>query len=169
MRFAAAEQQNVYDHLWLPMQTRLGPSLTEFMSNFLGSEGEEVRKGNVYAAIKCLVADSDPQTVRLLMSRMQELSISYSRIASLAPEPDEKLGQFFSRFHRLDFGTAYPLLLSLYEDYLDGRCGTEEFVATLCVLESYIVRRMVVRAVKLTCWNFHFVCAATRTGKFPRR
>ena len=143
MRFAATEQQDVYDHLWLPMQTRLGPSLTEFMRHFLGSEGEEVRKGDVYAAIKRLVADSDPQTVRLLMSRMQELSISYSRIASLAPEPDVQLGQFFARFHRLDFGTAYPLLLSLYEDYLDGQFGTEEFVATLRILESYIVRRMV--------------------------
>ena len=144
MRFAVAEQQGVYDLLWLPMQTRLGPSLTEFMRHFLGSEGEEVRKGDVYAAIKRLVADSDPQTVRLLMSRMEELSTSYSRIATLAPEPNETLRQFFPRFHRLDFGTAYPLLLALYEDYLDGQFGIVEFVATLRILESYIVRRMVV-------------------------
>jgi hypothetical protein len=38
------EEQRVYDDLWLPMQNRLRPSLTEFMLHFLGSEGEEVRK-----------------------------------------------------------------------------------------------------------------------------
>jgi uncharacterized protein with ParB-like and HNH nuclease domain len=144
MRFPVSDQQGVYDGLWLPMQNRLGSSLTEFMRHFLGSEGEEVRKGDVYAAIKRLVAGSDAPSVRLLMSRMEQLSIFYSRIATVAPEPNEELERFFVRFRRLDFGTAYPLLLSLYEDYLDGQFGGEEFIASLRILDSYIVRRMVV-------------------------
>src|ERR1019366_6781545 len=144
MRFPVTDQQSVYDGLWLPMQNRLGPGLTEFMRHFLGSEGEEVRKGDVYAAIKRLVADSDAPSVRLLMSRMAQMSIFYSRIATMAPEPKDELGRFFVRFRRLDFGTAYPLLLSLYEDYLDGQFGAEEFVASLRILDSYIARLMVV-------------------------
>jgi len=98
----------------------------------------------VYAAIKRLVADSDAPSLRLLMSRMAQLSVFYSRIASIAPEPNDDLGTFFVRFRRLDFGTAYPLLLSLYEDYVDGQFGIEELLATLRILDSYIVRRMVV-------------------------
>ena len=35
MRFPVGEQQAVYDQLWLPMQNRLGPNLTEFMRHFL--------------------------------------------------------------------------------------------------------------------------------------
>ena len=139
MRFPVTDQQDVYDGLWLPMQNRLGSSLTEFMRHFLGSEGEEIRKGDVYAAIKRLVAASDAPSVRLLMTRMEQLSILYSRIATLAPEPIEELKRFFVRFRRLDFGTAYPLLLSLYEDYLDGQFGVEEFIASLRILDSYIV------------------------------
>ena len=144
MRFPVTDQQAVYDGIWLPMQSRLESSLTEFMRHFLGAEGEEVRKGDVYAAIKRLVADSDPPSVRLVMSRMEHLSDLYSRIANIAPEPNEELGRFFLRFQRLDFGTAYPLLLSLYEDYIGGQFGTDEFIASLRVLDSYIVRRMVV-------------------------
>jgi len=144
MRFPVTDQQDVYDGLWLPMQNLLGAALTEFMRHFLGSEGEEVRRGDVYAAIKRLVSDSDPPSVRLLMSRMAQMSIFYSRIATIAPEPNEELGRFFVRFRRLDFGTAYPLLVSLYEDYTDGQFGEEEFVASLRILDSYIVRRMVV-------------------------
>ena len=98
MRFPVTEQQGVYDDLWLPMQNRLGPSLTEFMRHFLGSEGEEVRKGDVYAAIKRLTADSEPPSVRLLMSRMEQLSTFYSRITTTAPEPDENISEFFVRF-----------------------------------------------------------------------
>jgi hypothetical protein len=99
---------------------------------------------SVYAAIKRLVADSDAPSVRLLMIRMEQLSILYSRITTGAPEPNAELGQFFDRFRRLDFGTAYPLLLSLYEDYVDGQFACEEFLASMRILDSYIVRRMVV-------------------------
>lgn len=144
MRFPVTEQQSIYDELWLPMQTSLGPSLTEFMRHYLGSEGEEVRKGDVYAAIKRLVSASDPADVRLLMTRMSRLAVFYSRIATLASEEEEAVGNFLTLFRRLDFGTAYPLLLSLYEDYADGQFGVEEFVSCLRILDSYIVRRMVV-------------------------
>lgn len=144
MRFPVTDQQAVYDELWLPMQTRLGANLTEFMRHFLGSEGEEVRKGDVYAAIKRLVADSEAPSVRILMSRMAKLSVFYSRIATVEPEPNEEFGRYFVRFRRLDFGTAYPLLLSLYEDYVDGQFGADEFAASLSILDSYIVRRMIV-------------------------
>src|ERR1035437_6378849 len=144
MRFPVTDQQAVYDGLWLPMQNRLGASLTEFMRHFRGSEGEEVRKGDVYAAIKRLVTDLDAPSIRLMMSRMAQLSVFYSRIATVTPEPSDELGRFFVRFRRLDFGTVYPLLLSLYEDYMDGQFGADEFIATLRILDSYIVRRMVV-------------------------
>jgi uncharacterized protein with ParB-like and HNH nuclease domain len=59
MRFPLGEQPTVYERHWLPMQNRLGATLTEFMRHFLGAEGEEVRKTDVYAAIKRLVVDSD--------------------------------------------------------------------------------------------------------------
>lgn len=144
MRFPVTEQQTIYDELWLPMQNRLGPNLTEFMRHYLGSEGEDVRKGDIYAAIKRLVSDSEPAAVRLLMTRMAQMAVFYSRIATLAPEGEEKSGKFFTLFRRLDFGTAYPLLLSLHEDYADGQFGADEFVSCLGVLDSYIVRRMVV-------------------------
>lgn len=144
MRFPVTEQQAVYDGLWLPMQTRLGPNLAEFMRHYLGAEGEEVRKGDVYAAVKRLVSDSDPAAVRLLMTRMAQMAVFYSRIATIAPEEEERFGKFFTIFHRLDFGTAYPLLLSIYEDYADGQFGADEFVSCLRILDSYIVRRMVV-------------------------
>jgi hypothetical protein len=144
MRFPVSDQQGIYDGLWLPMQNRLGAALTEFMRHFLGSEGEEVRKGDVYAAIKRLVTDTDSASVRLLMTRMERLSTLYGRISAVASEPHPELSYYFDHFRRLDFGSVYPLLLALYEDYEDGQFGLEEFVESLRILHSFILRRMVV-------------------------
>lgn len=143
MRFPVSEQQSVYEKLWLPMQNRLGSTLTEFMRHFLGSEGEEVRRTDVYAAIKRLVADSDSASVRVLMTRMERLSILYSRLSAFAPEPNLELSRYFSHFNRLDFGSVYPLLLSLYEDYQEGQFSIDELSGTLRILHSFIIRRMV--------------------------
>ncbi len=144
MKFPVAEQPDVYSRIWLPMQSSLGAALTDFMRHYMGAEGNEVLKGDVYAAIKRLVGETGPAAVRLLMSRMERLAAFHSRIATLAAEPNAELGEFFDLFRRLDFGTAYPLILALYEDYADGQFGAEEFASCLRVLESYIVRRMVV-------------------------
>src|SRR6202035_2229854 len=104
MLFTVTDQTTIYETLWLPMQTQLGPDLTEFMRHFLGAEGEEVRKTDIYAAIKRLVADSDAASLRLLMTRMESLSLLYSRLSARGPEPIIEVGSYFDRFRRLDFG-----------------------------------------------------------------
>jgi uncharacterized protein with ParB-like and HNH nuclease domain len=144
MRFPVSDQQSVYDGLWLPMQNRLGPVLTEFMRHFLGAEGEEVRKGDVYTAVRRLVTDSDSDSVRILMTRMERLSALYARLSGVVSEPQVELNQYFDLFRRLDFGSVYPLLLALYEDYADGQFALAEFLAALGILLSFIVRRNVV-------------------------
>lgn len=144
MRFPVTDQQAVYDGLWLPMQNRLGPGLTEFMRHFLGKEGEEARKGDVYAAIKRLVTDSDSASVRILMTRMERLSVLYARVSGVAAEPQPELARYFDHFRRLNFGSVYPLLLSLYEDYNEGQFDLGEFAGSMEVLHSFILRRTVV-------------------------
>ena len=83
MRFPVNEQPEVYDSLWLPMQERLSTSLTEFMRHYLNSEGEEVRKGDVYSVIKNVVGDSNPASIRIMLARMERLSVFYGRITGL--------------------------------------------------------------------------------------
>lgn len=143
MRFPVGEQSTVYEKHWLPMQNRLGATLTEFMRHFLGAEGEEVRKTDVYAAIKRLVVDSDSASVQTLMDRMERLSVFYSRLSGFAPEADEELSILFDHFKRLDFGSVYPLLLSLYEDFDENQFTIDEFRDSLRVLHSFVIRRMV--------------------------
>jgi hypothetical protein len=75
---------------------------------------------------------------------MERLSILYSRVSDAATEPDVELARYFDYFRRLDFGSVYPLILALYEDYTDAQLGVAEFVASMGILFSFILRRMVV-------------------------
>jgi hypothetical protein len=86
MRFTITEQQQVYNDLWLPMQSRLGVNLTEFMRHYLGSAGEEVRRTDIYAAIKRTVGDLDAPSA--------EASIEADRaaIGLLPPIPQPRPG-----------------------------------------------------------------------------
>ena len=68
------------------------------------------------------------------MTRMERLSALYSRLSGVAGEPNPELNQYFDHFRRLDFGSVYPLLLALYEDYEDGQFALSEFVASLGIL-----------------------------------
>jgi hypothetical protein len=81
--------------------------------------------------------------VRLLMTRMERLSVLYAKISIAASEPQPELAKYFDHFRRLDFGSVYPLLLALYEDYDEGQFDLGQFVSTLGVLHSFILRRMV--------------------------
>ncbi len=142
MKFAVGEQKEIYDRMWLPMQERLGSHLNEFMHHFLGAEGVEVRRGDVYAKIRKL--DSDAASVRILMSRMEHLSRLYCRISKPKAESHPELRRYFDHFITLDLGSVYPFLLSCYEDFTAGRIDLEEFLRVLRVLHSFILRRVVV-------------------------
>ena len=78
------------------------------------------------------------------MTRMERLSALYGRLSGVAAEPNPELNHYFDHFRRLDFGSVYPLLLALYEDYEDGQFALSEFVASMGILLSFILRRMVV-------------------------
>ena len=117
---------------------------TESHASLSWREGEEVRKGDVYSAIKRLVTDSDSASVRLLMTRLERLSALYGRVSGVADEPHPELALYLDHFRRLDFGSVYPLLLALYEGCSEGQFALGEFVACLGILHSFILRRMVV-------------------------
>ena len=62
----------------------------------------------------------------------------------MAAEPHPELARYLDHFRRLDFGSVYPLLLALYEDYSEDQFVVGEFVASMGILHSFILRRMVV-------------------------
>ncbi len=167
MKFPASEQDTVYNRSWLPMQKRLGDSLTDFFRHYLGSVGNDVRKTDVYAAVKHLVKEEDTAAVRVRIARLARLADLYSRITTLFPDPDPGLGRYFQTFRRLDFGTVLPLILKLYERYEECIFTQPEFVGCLRVLDSYLIRRAVLGVASNSLAGLFISLCRTLPADFP--
>ncbi|MGI8485526.1 MAG: HNH endonuclease family protein, partial [Thermomicrobiales bacterium] len=58
-------------------------------------------------------------------------------------EPNIRLRQRMHRLNRIEVTTAYPFLLSLYDDYTSGAISPEDLQEILDLLENFLIRRFV--------------------------
>jgi uncharacterized protein with ParB-like and HNH nuclease domain len=140
MRIHVDKQEKVYNDYWLPMQTALGESLTEFIRHFLMRNGNIIKQGDVYYALKESVSTSNATDY---LSDLKKFSIYYQRLIYPELEPEIQLQKYFRRLNRIEVTTAYPLLLNFYSNYAEGKITKDDFVTILKTLENYLIRRFV--------------------------
>jgi hypothetical protein len=140
MRIHVDRQEKVYNEYWLPMQTALGESLTEFIRHFLMRNGNIIKQGDVYYALKESVSTTNATDY---LSELKKFSIYYQRLIYPELEPEVQLQKYFRRLNRIEVTTAYPLLLNFYSNYADGKITTDDFVSIMKTLENYLIRRFV--------------------------
>src|SRR5262249_25722376 len=69
---SGGEQEQVYLKLWKPIQESLNDSLPEFLRHYAMKEGEEVKRGGIYAAVKKrLSVLKEPSEVENEMQQMK--------------------------------------------------------------------------------------------------
>ena len=140
MRIHVDKQEKVHTAYWLPMQTRLGDSLTEFIRHFLMRNGSIIKQGDVYYALKENISKTNAIDY---LSDLEKYSVYYQRLIYPDLEPEIQLQKYFRRLNRIEVTTAYPLLLNFYSSYSDGKITKDEFVTLLKTLENYLIRRFV--------------------------
>lgn len=140
MRIHIDKQEEVYKSYWLPMQTALNEDLTEFIRHFLMKDGNIVKQGDVYYALKESVSTSNAISYLKLL---QEYSNFYQKFKYPEFEQEPELRKMFYRLNRIEVTTAYPLLLNFYSNYKEGIINIEGFVTILETLENYLIRRFI--------------------------
>jgi len=140
MRIHVDKQEKVYNDYWLPMQIALGENLTEFIRHFLMRNGNIIKQGDVYYALKESVSTSNATDY---LSDLKKFSIYYQRLIYPELEPEVLLQKYFRRLNRIEVTTAYPLLLNFYSNYADGKITKDDFVTILKTLENFLIRRFV--------------------------
>ncbi|MDI9312999.1 MAG: DUF262 domain-containing protein [Limnohabitans sp.] len=140
MRIHVDSQEKVYQDYWLPMQTALGESLTEFIRHFLIRNGSIIKQADIYNTLKDEVSINN--AIQYL-SDLKKFSVYYKKLISPECEKETELQKYFKRLNRIEVTTAYPLLLNFYNDYADSKISKEEFVTLLKIIENYLIRRFV--------------------------
>ena len=140
MRIHMDKQEEVYKNLWLPMQTALNEDLTEFIRHYLMKDGNIIKQGDVYYALKDSVSTSNAIDY---LTELKKYSTYYQRLKYPEFEKEPELEKMFRRLNRIEVTTAYPLLLNFYSNYEDGKIDKNGFVTILKTLENFLIRRFV--------------------------
>ncbi|GJQ22263.1 hypothetical protein BIY37_08640 [Candidatus Brocadia sapporoensis] len=141
MRIHADKQDEVYNNYWQPMQTALNDRLTEYIRHFLmKDDGSIIKQSDVYFALKGRVS---PDTAIDYLKKLQKFSIYYQRLIYPEFEPEVDLQKHFRRVDRIEVTTAYPLLLNVYDNYVENKISKADFISILKTLENYLIRRFV--------------------------
>ena len=87
-----------------------------------------------------------PQTaeagIEALVREVRDYARFYCAMA-LGAEKDRELGEAFQDLRELKVDVAYPFLLELYRDYVEGRLARAELLEAARLIEAYVFRRAV--------------------------
>ena len=147
------QQVGLYESYWHPIEQNLTDKLTvgrsnigqftAFLRHYLAtSMGELANISDVYFETRSRLDKEFATTDNLIeeLKRIHKFSIFYDRF--LKPELDEtEIGTRLQRLKLLDYSTAFPFLLQVFELLDASIISEEEVCSVLDCLENYMVRR----------------------------
>ena len=143
MRIHTSEQREIYDTIWLPMQTSLDESLTEFIRHFLMKDGFTVKREEVYSTLKNYASKKNSKEILDYLREIAKYSQYYSRLVQPSKEVISSLRTSLMRLNRLAVTTAYPFLLNCYHEFDNDDLTEADFSEILRTIENFIIRRFV--------------------------
>jgi uncharacterized protein with ParB-like and HNH nuclease domain len=141
---SGGEQQRIYRDYWKKIEEALDANLTEFLRHYTMKDGEDIKQGGIYAAIKKKLKSMDtPEAVEAEVSSIQRFSDFYATILCLKQEPNKAVQDRLNNIQSLKVTTSYPLLLRFFDDRQNNKLSDIDLEKCLGLIESYIVRRTV--------------------------
>ncbi len=141
---SGGEQERIYSKYWRPLEGALGANLTEFLRHYAMKDGDDIKQGGIYAAIKARLKGMDStQSVEGEVQSMQRFGEFYAKILLLAPEKQPTIRERLEHIKELKVTTSYPLLLRLFDARQTGKVNDTQLEQCLGLIESFVVRRAV--------------------------
>jgi uncharacterized protein with ParB-like and HNH nuclease domain len=141
---SGGEQQRIYRDYWKKIEEALDANLTEFLRHYTMKDGEDIKQGGIYAAIKKKLKSMDtPEAVEAEVRSIQRFSDFYATILCLKQEPNKAVQDRLNNIQSLKVTTSYPLLLRFFDDRQNNKLSDIDLEKCLGLIESYIVRRTV--------------------------
>ena len=145
-----AHQTRLYEEHWRPMEVSFGQEaygthFDSFMRHYLTFKmGDLPNVRAVYEAFKSHARSAYVSTagVDALVANIHTFTGYYCAMA-LNSERDKELAIAFKDLRELKVDVAFPLLLELYHDYVQGILPKQAFLRTVRLIEAYVFRRAV--------------------------
>jgi len=147
MGLSHAEQSEIEDSFWVPIEQNTGDAIGSFWRHFLvmttGREVAVAGERGVYDAFRHEFQRLDLESLRAYAVEWKEYSEIYRILMDPAHAPDADITRRLGYVNALGRG-MYPLVMSAYRDYARGTIDRSVLIGTLEYVQSLILRRTVV-------------------------
>lgn len=147
MGLSHAEQNEIEDEYWLPIERNTGDAIGPFWRHYLvmktGREVAVAGEHGVYDAFRHEFPRLDLATLRAHAAEWREYSEAYRILSDPTQEGDPDIARQLA--HVSTFGRAIsPLTMRGYRDHARGDLSKAELIALLELVQSLLLRRTVV-------------------------
>ncbi|RFA07474.1 hypothetical protein B7R21_14870 [Subtercola boreus] len=147
MGLSHAEQNEIEDSFWLPIEQNTGESIASFWRHYLvmitGREVAVTGGRGVYDAFRQQFPRLDVATLRARAAEWRDLSADYRVLLEPSRAPDGEVARQLAFLNTFGRG-MYPLALRAYRDWSRGDITAETLIGGLEHLQSLVLRRTVV-------------------------
>lgn len=146
MGLTHAEQIDIEDTYWLPIEQNTGDAIAAFWRHYLVMRtGREVALAGgrgVYDAFRAEFPRLEADGLRAAAAEWKAYSEIYRVLLEPAHAPDADLTRELTALNAFGRG-MYPLVMQAYADMRDGRQSTADFLRTIRYVQSLLLRRSV--------------------------
>jgi uncharacterized protein with ParB-like and HNH nuclease domain len=141
---AGGEQERVYSKYWIPLENTLMSNLTEFLRHYAMKDGDDIKQGGIYAAIRNKLKNmTSAEAVETEAASLQRFGEFYAKFLSPNHEKLNNIRHHLENIKEIQITTSYPLLLRLFDAHQIGTISENELGTCLGIIESFVVRRTV--------------------------
>ncbi len=138
------EQERIHSQYWIPLENMLESNLPEFLRHYIMKDGEDIKQGGIYAAIKAKLKSMElTEAVEAEVHAMQRFGEFYAKFLFPAKEETTNIRKCLKNINELQVTTSYPLLLRLFDARQIGLLSDVDLEKCLTLIESFVVRRAV--------------------------
>ena len=147
MGLSHAEQSEIEDSFWVPIEQNTGESIAGFWKHYLvmtiGRDVDTTGGRGAYDAFRQRFPRLDLETLRTHAAEWRECSAVYRVLLEPTREPDPEVARQLTFTNT--FGRAmYPLVMRAYRDYSRGAMDASVLIGRLEQVQSLLLRRTIV-------------------------
>ena len=151
MGLEPADQTALWKDYWRPMEILFGQGpyaeeFNKFMRHYLTFRtGEIPNVSAVYEAFKGFSGrrQREGYTTESQVADVRQFAEHYCVMARLKSAPEPRLESAFRDLREFKVDVSFPFLLEMYDDYVNDRLSSEDFLGILRLIESYVFRRAI--------------------------
>ena len=147
-------QKNIYNNYWRPLEDNFPQQLQgdddrmdRFFRDYLTVKlGRTVKFESIYDEFKDYAGNSELSTSEELAEDVMIYGDLYTNITSdkkTIPASHQPLSPVFEEIRSLRMEVAYPFLIKVYRDFVDGILGIDDTAEIMRLTVAYVVRRAI--------------------------